>query len=92
MPALLGSQGAMHTHCRQLLTSMGDSRICSRGFPGSYVVHGVLARRKFFIINTPTFHTNCCAYDTIAKDSPKVVFHEKLGCEISSPSLTILEI
>ena len=34
---------------------MGDSRICSRGFPGSFVVHGALARRKFFIITTPTF-------------------------------------
>ena len=32
---------------------MGDSRICSRGFPGSFVVHGVLARRN--IITTPTF-------------------------------------
>ena len=29
------------------------------GFPGSFVVHGALARRKFFIITTPTFHINC---------------------------------
>ena len=42
--------------------AMGDSRICSRGFPGSFVVHGALARRKFFIITTPTLHINCCAY------------------------------
>ena len=53
---------------------MGDSRICSRGFPGSFVVHGALARRKFVIITTPVFHINCCAYhDTVAKDSPKVM-------------------
>ena len=56
---------------------MGDSRICSRGFPGSFVVHGALARRKFFIITTPTFILivrTCCAYhDIIVKDSPKVV-------------------
>ena len=59
--------------------SMGDSRICSRGFPGSCAVHGALARRKFFIITTTTFHINCCAYhDTIAKDAPQVILYEKL--------------
>ena len=45
--------------CRMKLNcivGMGDSRICSRGFPGSFVVHGALARWKFFIITTPTFH------------------------------------
>ena len=53
---------------------MGDSRICNRGFPGSFVVDSALARRKFFIITTPTFHINCCAYhNTVAKDSPKVM-------------------
>ena len=61
-------------------TSMGDSRICSRGFPGSFIVHGVLARRKFFIITMPTFHINCCAFhDTIAKDSPQVILYIGVG-------------
>ena len=56
---------------------MGDSRICSRGFP-EVVFHGALARRKIFIITTPTFHINFCAcHDyTIAKDSPMVVLYE----------------
>ena len=64
--------------------AMGDSRICSRGFPESFVVHGALARRKFFIITTPTFILivrTCCAYHdihVIVKDSPKVVLYEKL--------------
>ena len=34
--------------------AMGNSRIFSRGFPGCFVVHGALVRRKFFIITTPT--------------------------------------
>ena len=33
---------------------MGDSRICSRGFP-EVVVQGVFVRHKIFIITTPTF-------------------------------------
>ena len=70
----------LHRHRRILIQTMGDSRICSRGFPGSFVVHGALARRRFFIITTPTFHINCCIYhDTIAKDSPQVILYIGVG-------------
>ena len=34
----------------------------------------------FFFITTPTIHINFCAYyDTIAKDSPKVVSYDRIG-------------
>ena len=40
---------------------MGDSRICSRGFPEvAIVLHGALARRKIFHFTIPTFHINFC--------------------------------
>ena len=37
----------------QSVPSMGDSRICSRGFPGSFVVHGALVRLKFSLLPRP---------------------------------------
>ena len=61
-------------HERELFLYMGDSRICSRGFPEGFVVHGALASRKFFRYYHAHFHINYCAYhDIIVKDSPKVV-------------------
>ena len=65
-----------------LIVDMGDSRICSRGFP-EVVIHSALARRKFFIITTPTFHVNfffafVLIIIHVAKDSPKVVLYENL--------------
>ena len=78
--------------------TMGDSRICSRGFP-EVVLHGALACRKIFHYYHATFLINFCAcHDLYNISNGHLMKTYKLDescytvrlCVISFPSLTTL--